>query len=222
MYLTTRIARVNCLVLLYLALATVSASAEIIDLAPPPETYLGQEWPGVWEDGAGAGSGRSFIFEDVASFRLASVGIEINASPTMVATASLYSVTGEKTLGTLLATNSTLLSDVGRAFYDIPLSYLFAGTNNRFALDIQWNAHPDEVRYYSFDGQDGGPDGIDPYYVRGPVRVIDGKADHFENNYIIAHFRFGTVPEPASAGLLMLGSIALVATTRRRFGGKRT
>ena len=215
MYLTTRIAHINCLAMLSLAFAAVSASAQVVDLAPPPETYLGQQFPGDWA--GGTGSGRSFIFEDVSPFQLSSVDIEVNPSATTLFTASLYTITGTKTLGSLLATNSTSLSDVGRAFYNIPLSRSFVGGNNRFLIDIHWNSDPTEARFYSFDGQGDGQEGIDLPYVRGPVRIIDGKSGSpaGEDNYVISHFRLGIVPEPASAGLFTLGSIALFATARR-------
>ena len=110
----TRIARVNCLAMLSLAFASVSVSADVIDLAPPPETYLGEQYPGDWQSGT-QGNRRSFIFEDVAPFQLTSVDIEVDPSATTLFTASLYTVIGADTPGGLLATNTTSLPDLGRA-----------------------------------------------------------------------------------------------------------
>jgi PEP-CTERM motif len=204
--------------LLFLFVAVAPASAQVFDLAPPPSTYVVQEFPGNFA--GGAGDRRSFYFEDVLPFQLTSVEVEVNPTGTTLFTASLYSVIGINTPGSLLTTNSAQLPDLNRGFYSIPLSRAFAGTSSRYLLDVQWSPAPEEVRFYSFEGfgDVGGPEGLDPPYVVGPVRVIDGRDGGAlaEPNYIIAHFRIGTVPEPASAGLLGLGISCLIATMRRR------
>ena len=211
------------LALLFLFVSAVPASAQLIDLAPPPATYVGQEYPGNYA--GGVGDRRSFFFEDVLPFQLTSVEIELNPTGTTLFTASLYSVVGISSPGSLLTSNSLQLPDSNRGFYSIPLARSFAGNNTRYLLDIQWNVPPEEARFYSFEGfgDVGGPEGIDPPYLAGPVRVIDGRngGSLGEPNYIIAHFRIGTVPEPASAGLLVLGLSCLLATTRRKPNPRR-
>jgi len=211
------VAHTSKLAMLIAMVSAIPASAQLYDLAPPPATYIGQEYPAIFA--GGPGERRSFFFEDVLPFQLTSVEIELNPNGTTLFTASLYSVVGTATPGGLLVTNSAQLADLNRGFYSIPLSRSFAGTSTRYLLDVQWNVSPEEARFYSFEGLGdfGGPEGVDPPYVVGPVRVIDGRdgGSLGEENYVIAHFQIGTIPEPTSIGLLGLGITCIVATFRR-------
>jgi len=213
----TNKARINAAALLCLLFTASSATAVTFDLAPPPATYVSQQYAGGWY--GAVGPRRSFIFEDVSPFQLASVDIEINPIQTTTFTASLYAVIGVDTPGSQLASNSVILSDLGRGFYNTPLSYSFPGTGSRYLLDIFWNTDPEEAVFYQFEGLGDGSEPIDPPYVQGPVRIIDGKGpfDLGEDNYIISHFRITVVPEPASSGLLVLGLMGLLSGAKRRF-----
>jgi hypothetical protein len=136
---------------LCLGVLSASASAGVIDLAPPPATYAGQEFNGQWR--SAVGSRRSFIFEDVSPFQLTSVGIEVNPGGTTTFTASLHTILGADTPGVELASQSIAVADVGRGFYDVPLSHTFSGAGNRFLLDVLFTgATIQEAVFYDFEG----------------------------------------------------------------------
>ncbi len=58
---------------------------------------------------------------------------------------------------------------------------------------------------------------IDPPYVVGPVRVIDGKGPSAlgDDNFVISHFRIGVVPEPSALALLAMGFVVVLPGARR-------
>src|SRR5918993_4689838 len=120
---------------LLMTIGASTAGADPISLAPPPSTYVDQFYQGQWEGGPGIS--RELVFEDVAAFQLNSFGMEFNPSETTTTvTARLYEFTGTSTVGALLASSSVTVSDFGRGFYDVPLSYLLPGTGTRYMLSM--------------------------------------------------------------------------------------
>jgi len=217
MYSITSKARLHAATALCLGILSASASAGVIDFAPPPATYAGQEFNGQWR--GSVGDRRSFIFEDVSPFQLTSVGIEVNPGGPTTFTASLYAILGAETPGGQLASQSIALADVGRGFYEIPLSHAFSGAGNRFLLDVLFTgAALQEAIFYDFEGFGDFSMPIDPPYVVGPVRVIDGKGPSLlgEDNFVISHFRIGVVPEPSALALLAMSFVGLLPGMRRR------
>ena len=197
-----------------------SAEGESFDLAPPPETYAGQTYVGGWVGGP-VGGHRGFILEDVAAFALNSVGIEMNLSGVTTLTANLYDIIGTDTVGALLATyTEPNVQDTDRGFYDVPLTYGFAGDSSRYLIDITWDAEPSEAVFYDFEGVGDFGLQIDPHYTRGPVKVIDGKggvgSTVGSENFIIAHFRMDAIPEPSTLALLCMAAFGLLMHIRRK------
>jgi len=191
-----------------------------IDLEPPASSHSGS-LPGAWLSGTGAS--RSFIFEDTVAFDLSCVGIQFNPSTTTTTmttlTAKLYSVSGD-TFGAAIASDSTVIDDLGRGFYDVPLFYSFAGDSSRYALELSWDQRPEEAIYYDFEGFGDGSASNDPPYEAGPFRVLDGRSgDPGEglDNFLLAHFRaeVDVVPTPAAA-LAAVPPLAALAMRRRR------
>jgi hypothetical protein len=220
MSLTTSRARLHAAAILCLGFLSAPASAAVIDLAPPPALYAGQEFMGQWYV-ATVGNRRSFIFEDVSPFQLSSVSIEINPTGTTTFTASLHSMIGTETPGVQLASQSVVLGDANRGFYEVPLSYTFAGAGNRYLLDVLFDGQgPNEATYYDFEGFGDYTRPVDPPYVVGPVRIIDGKGPYTlgEDNFLISHFRLEVVPEPSALALLAFSVVGLLPRLRSKLG----
>jgi len=159
------------------------AFADLIDLAPS----MGSQWV------AGTGTSRGIIFNANDDFSLNSVGIELNLSGTQNLTASLYAISGIATKGAQLASNSSQFTDIGRSWFDIPLSYDFEGIGNRYLLEISFGVAAQEAVFYNFQGYPSGPN---PPYTVGPVSVFDGTLIWAPRIGNLAHFRMdiGTPP----------------------------
>ena len=194
------------------------AFADLIDLAPSMGSY--------WSTGAGPSS-RGIIFNVTDDFSLNSVGIELNLSGTRTLTASLYAITGAATVGALLASNSSQFADVGRSWFDLPLSYSFAGNGDRYLLEISFGGvAPQEAVFYNFQGY---PIGTNPPYTVGLISILDGTMIKNPTNSVLAHFRMDTgtppisensqnpspVPEPSTILLLCSGMIGLVGFRKK-------
>ena len=197
--------------------------AALIDLEPPASTYQGQSYTGQWS--GGVGFDRGFFFNEVSPFTLNTIGIELNLSGRQTLLASLYSVSGTDTVGSLLASNSISFEDIGRAWFDIPLSYSFDGSGDRFFAIIDFGGvQPGEARFWDFEGRGDGGQPIDSPYIVGPVSVFDGTYGLGGSNYVLAHFRMDVdqgqgpvIPEPATMLLLGSGLIGLAGYARRKF-----
>jgi len=121
------------------------------------------------------------------------VGIELNLTGTQTLTASLWSVTGTSRTGYALATNSLQFSDIGQAWFDIPLNYSFAGNGDRYLLDISFSPRAPEAMFIYNNFQYG----ANPPFAVGPISVLDGTANKNYSNPFLAHFRMDmSIPTP--------------------------
>ena len=166
------------------------AFADLIDLAPS----MGSQWS------AGTGASRGIIFNANDDFSLNSVGIELNLSGTQTLTASLYAISGIATVGAQLASNSSQFADIGRSWFDIPLSYAFDGNGNRYLLEISFGGVAQEAVFYGFQGYPSGT--TNPPYTVGPISIFDGTLVKLPRIGNLAHFRMdiGTPPPPYDSG----------------------
>ncbi len=178
----------------------------------------------------GANSDRGDVFDVLSTFSVSSVGIffdPLTGGATNI-TANIYSVSGPGvgTLGSLLATASAPVSDVGGAFYDVPIAFdFFAG--NRYYLAFTgngatgWGSDINNMRFFSFDYPDAA-------FTVGNVSVVDGGAfgpslSGFANA-VMPEIRlttgpslsFSFVPEPAPAPLVLLALSAIGFGIRRK------
>jgi hypothetical protein len=127
--------------------------------------------------------------------------------------------------GALLGTASTAITDIGLAFYDVPISFTFL-PGNRYDVAFEpllpvndWSFSVNDMEFWGFDFPGS------PSYVVGPVTVLDGFctgsgscADY--GNSVMPHVRLDgqpepSIPAPASLALLIAGVVSAVAISRR-------
>jgi len=166
----------RCFFVLLMAAIPSMALADLIDLSPS----MGSQWL------TGTGTSRGIIFNVNDDFSLNSVGIELNLSGTQNLTASLYAISGIATVGAQLASNSSQFTDIGRSWFNIPLSYDFDGIGNRYLLEISFGVAAQEAVFYNFQGYPSGPN---PPYTVGPVSIFDGTLTRAPRIGNLAHFR---------------------------------
>ena len=169
----------------------------------------------------GENSDRGDVFDALSNFSVSSVGIFFDPLTGGAAniTANIYSVSGAGvgTLGALLATASAPVSDVGGAFYEVPIAFdFFAGNRYYLAFTADgatgWGSNINNMRFFGFDFPDA------PFTV-GNVSIVDGgcfgpPCSGFANG-VMPEIRLTTgpslsfVPEPAPAPLVLLALSAI-------------
>jgi hypothetical protein len=200
--------------LLTVFLLAIPGRADVFVLDPPAlvpfdSTFIGDN------------SDRGDVFDVLSNFSLSSVGIffdPLTGGATSI-TANIYSVSGAGvgTLGALLATASAPVSDVGAAFYDVPIAFdLLAGNRYYLAFTANgatgWGDDINNMRFFNFNYPDAA-------FTVGNVSVVDGGAfgpglSGF-GNAVMPELRLTTgpslsfVPEPAPAQLVLLALSAL-------------
>jgi len=180
---------------------------------------------------------RSVVYDANSTFGISSAGIRFDplaGGATSIAV-DIYASnllgpgSGGASHGALLATASTAITDVGLAFYDIPINFTFL-SGNRYDLAFRsldtggWGFGLNNMEFYSFDFFNG-----NAAYAVGPVTVIDGDCHtlspggSFCANYansVMPHVRFdqGEVQVSEPSALLLFGSglICLTSLLRRR------
>ena len=176
---------------------------------------------------------RSVVFDALTNFTVSSFGIKMDPFETVGATSlsvTIYSVTdagnpsannGTGNRGAQLATASAGITDVGWAFYDIPIAFSFT-SGNRYdvAFDTPggFGAAPNLKNWMEFTAFDPSLVDYAPFSVDGTVSVVDGGYGGDYRNHNFPHTRLTmdggddqtVIPEPSTylslgAGLLLLG-----------------
>lgn len=169
----------------------VLAQITTLTLTPPnPREFNGTPAP----DG-GVVLERGAFVTALETFSIRSLGIEADlttSSLTLVAT--VYAATGLRR-GAVLATSSATFTDVGTAFYDVPIDFTFnAGTDYDIAINFVPSAQL-LVRFFNFDpARFGDP----PFDVNGLIRVRDGEAAGGASNFVLPHLRLDGGMTPLS------------------------
>lgn len=166
---------------------------------------------------------RGVLFDALSSFSITSAGIKIDplaGGPTGIAL-DIYSHDGAGlgTLGALLFTGSTAITDNGLDFYDITANFNF-NAGSRYYLgfrdaNVPWGFDRVNMEFYNFEAS------LHASYTVGDLRVLDGCAYSAGScpNSVMPHIRLASasvVPEPASALLMMTGVAGLAVMVRRR------
>ncbi len=170
---------------------------------------------------------RSVHFRAISDFSIFSAGIKFE--PLQGGATAIRATVREGFVGpargNVLATGSTAISNVGLAFYDVPLSFNFIAGN---VYDIAFedvggadgwgNNGVNSMEFYVFNFP------AQSYTVGGTAEVIDGGC--FPSlcgeygNTVMPHVRFSTatvtVPEPGTYALLAVGIGAMALVGRRR------
>jgi hypothetical protein len=204
-----------------------AALAVPIDLGHPNLT------PGLASN-IGSDSDRSVVFDVLVPFSISSAGIRFDplTGGATELTVSIYQSglnaefsNGGADHGSLLGTASTAITDVGLAFYDVPIAFAFAaGSRYDLAFTVNgrtgWGYDINNLEFYNYNfAVPGGP-----YTAGGLVSVVDG-ASHPDtgnyNNTVMPHARFDgaagpVVPEPASLLLFGTGLAGLRVWRKRR------
>lgn len=191
------------------------AGAAVITLTPPSPVEQGGTAAAEYCNCTG--SQRGAYITALGNFSITSLGMELDPELAAVTLeARIYAATGFSR-GALLASASTLVGDVGQAFYDVPIAFSFLA-GQEYDIEMSWPGTDQaliEMRAFHFDP---GLFGDVPYDVAGLIRVRDGEFAGGAGNFWLGHFRVDTtaVPEPSLLGLIGLGGLGLFRRASRR------